>query len=565
MKKQLFVLSISMLLCALHLGAQAVSAESAKAVATHFFNSRSTQPSAEMRQVPTTSTNNGKTYYLFEPTVGNGFVMVSSERSLSPVLGYSLTQKLNLEGSPENLKAWLGNYTEQIQFATENPQRPSRKLNEQWTSLLAGTQAELRTAAKVGPLLTTRWGQQSLYNRLCPVNNMGQQAVTGCVATAMAQIMKYWNYPTVGRGGIASTDDSDNSNGISGVFSAKIGGTRYKWHDMNDTIDEWSWPATAQLMRDAGISVKMNYGVLASGAFDYNVPGAMNTYFGYSQSPVLSRANYENDDWNNMLRNAIDKGIPVYYSGERINPDGTVAAGHAWVCDGYENDLFHMNWGWDGENQDTWFALDFLIPKSNRNYSYSHSAIFGLTPQDCIPNYFSVGIEMNSVHTSTWILANSVILPSAGLNVVFATGKEITLLPGFSAPEGSSFSALIKGCGENNALGNVAEEFTEFNSKKLPATETEGNHPTSVKALSIAPNPFSGSTTVTYTLENEQLVSAQLLDMTGRLMASPISQQHQVAGEHRFTLDANKVPAGLYFLVVQTGPKRQTQRVVITK
>lgn len=560
MKKELLALFISYLFCTLFLNAQAVDPKTAQTVALHFFNGRSTQPATEMHQVPTGEAK----YYLFEPLNGNGFVMVSSERSLSPILAYSMTQKFNLDGAPENLKAWLGNYTEQIQFATENPQRPSRKLNEQWTSLLAGTQAELRTA-KVGPLLTTRWGQDATYNNLCPKNSMKQQALTGCTATAMAQIMKYWNYPLIGQGGTAATFDNDASDGISGLFESKIGGTLYKWQEMNDTIDARSWPATAQLMRDAGIAVQTNYGIGASGAFGRNVTTAMHTYFGYNSSPLLARDQYTKEDWEDMLRNAIDNGIPVFYSGVRLDAAGNPVAAHAWVCDGYENNHFHMNWGWEDEARDTWLALDFLIPRPGKHYSNTHEAIFGFTPQHCMPDYFSTGIEMNSVQVSGWIQANSEILPEQGKNVVFSAGDGITLLPDFFVPEGSSFSAWIAGCGGRNSLNSVAGGETETTSNALPTTETVANPQTSLNELSIAPNPFSGSTTVTYALENEQLVSAQLLDVTGRLMASPISQQRQVAGEHRFTLDANNLPAGLYFLALQTGVKRQTQRVVITK
>lgn len=562
MKKQLFVLIICSLLCALHVGAQAVSSETAKMVAVHFFNARSTQPTADMKLVAQNSTD--ASYFIFEPTSGEGFVLVSSQRSLAPVLAYSMTQKFDLQGAPDNLKSWLGNYDQQIKMAAAGRNRVDRKIEEQWSSLSTGVQMELRGARTAGPLLTTRWGQSPLYNQLCPKNGMGQQAVTGCVATAMAQIMKYWSYPTVGQGGIAVDEDTDGTDGISGVFSANISGTVYNWNNMPDVIDANNWASIAQLMRDAGISVGMDYGIVESGAPSAEVPGAMQRFFGYQQSQLLSRDDFDDDEWEDLLRNSLNNGVPIYYAGSRKDANGKTHS-HAWVCDGYNERFFHMNWGWDGSRQDIWFLLDFLNGKEKSPYHYNQRAILGIVPPGCKPNHFSSGVAIANVQVAHWIHANSTVAPLPGVKVVFDAHDEITLLPGFTAVEGSNFTALIEGCGGNNAQSNEAEELSLTTpSNELPSGDASETTPRA-KALSIAPNPFSGSTTVTYTLENEQLVSAQLLDMTGRLMASPISQQMQVAGDQQFTLEANNLPAGLYFLVIQTGAKRQTQRVVITK
>lgn len=561
MKKQLFVLTLSILLYAFHLGAQSVSAETAKTAALHFFNSHSTSPATDMRLL--VQENTETSYFIFEPTNGEGFVMVSSQRSIAPVLGYSMTQKFNITGAPDNLKSWLNNYDQHIKIAAAGRNRVDPKMEKQWNSLTTGVSTELRSSRTAGPLLTTTWGQSPLYNQLCPKNSRGEQALTGCVATAMAQIMKYWNYPTVGQGGIAVDDDNDASDGIAGVFSANISGTVYNWNNMPDVINVNQWASIAQLMRDAGISVKMNYGTTESGSHSQEVPGAMQRFFGYQQSQLLDRDDFDDDEWEDMLRNSIDNGVPVYYDGTRKDASGSHS--HAWVCDGYNEHFFHMNWGWDGTRQDIWFLLDFLNGKEKSPYNYNQSAIFGIIPPGCKPNHFSSGVAIANVQVAHWIHATSTVTPLPGLKVVFDAHDEITLLPGFYAPEGSSFTALIEGCGGNNAQNNEVAELSLTNpSDELPSTEASEVVP-STTALSIAPNPFSGSTTVTYSLENEQLVSAQLLDMTGRLMASPISRQTQLAGEHRFTLDANNVPAGLYFLVLQTGAKRQTQRVVITK
>ena len=562
MKKQLFVLSISILLCALHLGAQAVAPETAKTVALHFFNARSVQATADMKLLDQNSTE--ASYFIFEPTDGQGFVLVSSQRSLAPVLAYSMTQKFDLQGAPDNLKSWLGNYDQQIKLAATGRNRFDRKIEEQWSGLSTGVQMELRGASSAGPLLTTKWGQSPLYNQLCPKNGMGQQAVTGCVATAMAQIMKYWSYPTVGQGGTAVDDDTDGTDGISGVFSANISGTVYNWNNMPDVIDANNWASIAQLMRDAGISVGMDYGIKESGAPSEEVPGAMQRFFGYQKSQLLSRDDFDDDQWEDLLRNSLNNGVPIYYAGSRKDENGKTRS-HAWVCDGYNERFFHMNWGWDGSRQDIWFLLDFLNGKETSPYHYNQRAILGIVPPGCKPNHFSSGVAIANVQVAHWIHANSTVAPLPGVKVVFDAHDEITLLPGFTAVEGSNFTALIEGCGGNNAQSNEAEELSiTAPSKELPSADAAETN-AKKKAFSVAPNPFSGSTIVTYILENEQLVSAQLLDVSGRLMASPISRQTQVAGEHQFTMNANELPNGLYFLVLQTGAKRQIQRVVLAK
>lgn len=562
MKKQLFALFISYLFAALYLNAQSVDVETAQSVALHFFNQKSGKTITAMRQV----TAPESAYYIFETPEAPGFVMVSSQRGTEPVLAFSLTQKFDLAGAPDNLKYWLNNYEQQIKIAATGRNRVDREIEEQWTSLATGVSMELRGARTAGPLLTTTWGQSPLYNQLCPKNSKGEQAVTGCVATAMAQIMKYWNYPAVGQGGIAVDDDTDRSDGIAGVFSANIGGTVYNWSDMPNVIDANHWASIAQLMRDAGISVGMDYGIEESGAYSEKVPGALQRFFGYQESQLLDRDDFNDDSWEDLLRNSIDNGIPIYYAGSRKDENGKTRS-HAWVCDGYNDRFFHMNWGWDGTRQDIWFLLDFLNGKEKSPYHYNQRAILGIVPPGCKPNHFSSGIAIANVQVAQWIHANSTVTPLPGLKVVFDAHDEITLLPGFSAPEGSSFTALIEGCGGNNAQPQEPVAALAAASQETPTQIASADlvDKTTQPKFLIAPNPFSGSTTVTYTLESEQLVSAQLLDMTGRLMSNPISPQRQVAGAHRFTLEANNTPAGLYFLVLQTGAKRQTQRVVITK
>ena len=238
---------------------------------------------------------------------------------------------------------------------------------EAWTSLRNGDGLPQRNNRSVDALVSTRWGQRSPYNALCP-----SECVTGCVATAMAQLMKFWEYPNRGTGSYSYYHSTY------GQQSANFGVTTYDWDNMpikaNSSSPEPVVNALSTLMYHCGVSVDMNYGPEASSASAMVVANALTSYFRYASSASFElQYDYSDEGWKSMLRGEFDAGRPVFYGGQSDR------GGHAFICDGYDNmGLFHFNWGWNGRD-DGYFQIGALNtyqgPFNVLNYS-----IVGIQP-----------------------------------------------------------------------------------------------------------------------------------------------------------------------------------------
>ena len=299
--------------------------------------------------------------YIFNATPG--FVVMAADDCVPPILGYSLTGTFVTDDMPDNVRGWLQGYDDEIQAAIDHRLSASSETAQKWHDLENGVRAP-RAVTVVAPLIQTRWGQGSPYNNYCPSG-----CVTGCVATAMAQVMRYWNYPTRGIG------SHDYQYGSYGHISADFGATTYDWANMTNSYSSSSTEvqrqAVAKLMSHCGVSVEMQYGP-ESGSNILRSSISMGLYFNYSAN-YIEKSKYPNEsDWVTTLKQELDASRPILYAGS-----GT--GGHAFVCDGYDNsDMFHFNWGWNG-GSDGYFALSSLTP-GNYNFSYDQNAVINIQP-----------------------------------------------------------------------------------------------------------------------------------------------------------------------------------------
>ncbi len=302
-------------------------------------------------------------FYVVNYPGGTGSAIVTADDRLPRIIGFTDNGSFAYDMAPDNMKWWLEQYSMEIadyllSAPAESTVVISHKRKEDYTP--------------VEPLLTTTWDQGAPYNDRCPTDpRTGRRSVTGCVATAMAQVMKYHQYP-------------DHPTGMNAgeVFE----GTTLDWTNMLDSYQDGQYTVTqsaavALLMRQCGASVNMQYSSMESGAYSNDVPVALRTYFGYNASMSMHwRDYYKMSDWIEMVYSELAASRPVYYTGRSDR------GGHAFVCDGYMgSNYFHFNWGWGGY-QDGYFMLNALNPETGGTGSYAggynrdQSIICGVRP-----------------------------------------------------------------------------------------------------------------------------------------------------------------------------------------
>ena len=400
--KKIYLFLLCLFTVSMALLAGPVDEESAKNIAANFTNSslRLRSPANPESAVLTTAYISSRTdglnrFYVFNRGKSNGFVIVSGDDRAEAVLGYTDNGSFDINNIPPNMKWWLNEYANQMDALYNGEYGdmsflPS-ELTPSYTSL-----------DEVAPLLRDiKWGQGEPYNNMCPIHE-GENSVTGCVATAMAQIMRYHKHPKQGKGSHTYYWSEGRQE-----LTVNFDGVNYDWDNMlpiyyNDFDghkperwwpEEWlpeGWQAITQAEKDAvatlmyhcGVSVEMKYTSGVSGAISMNVPVALYNYFGYDGGMAFRhRDGYSTDEWEQLVRSELNAGRPVYYAG--ATPSGNA---HAFVCDGYDtNGFFHINWGWDGTS-DGYYLLSALSPGEQGiggyegGYNVSQEILTGIQP-----------------------------------------------------------------------------------------------------------------------------------------------------------------------------------------
>ena len=389
--------------------ANPVSVSQAKYVGQQFVQARfeSSRQSSDLTLVYTGTSYRGEAcFYVFN--VGdNGFVMVSADDYFRPILGYSMEGVFPVDNMPDGLRYRLNAI---IDGRTGRSGNAMPQVAAEWELVTNTGRLMSRNGGRAGFfLVSTRWNQDSPYNLYCPQysGGPGGRCYAGCVATAMSQIMKYWNHPLQGQGSLTY-----NSGGSQGYpyfpgLSANFGATTYDWDNMPNSLTNSSAQiekeAVGTLMYHCGVAVHMNYAPDGSGAQSSDVPGAISNYFKYTnQATHRERTTYSYADWYNMLREHIDMGWPVYYSGcDNGNPIGC----HAFVCDGYDDaGLMHWNFGWGGVG-DTFIDFDEIEYSASRDaavFNFVPAEVYNGTPK--APTNFTVTPVANNElkATLTW-------------------------------------------------------------------------------------------------------------------------------------------------------------------
>lgn len=313
--------------------------------------------------------------YVFNKTASRGYLVLSADDCATPLLGYSDSGAFDEADMPEAFKWWLSEYAAQIKFMSE------RKID---ISALSTAREERQP---IEPLVKTMWDQGAPYNDQCPKDG-SQATYTGCVATAMAQVMNYFQYPECGTGSI-----SYNAETIQKRLSLNFTRKPFDWDNMADTYVSGNYTqeqvdAVAYLMKACGYAVKMDYGSDSSGALALNIAKGLVTYLGYDPNLTYNlRQDYSASEWEEMIYDNLKNIGPVIYGGGSL-----IGGGHSFVCDGYDTDgYFHFNWGWTGMSNG-YFLLDALNPYSlgaggggGGGYNFTQDAVLGMQPPTGLP------------------------------------------------------------------------------------------------------------------------------------------------------------------------------------
>lgn len=321
--------------------------------------------------------------YIYVFNVEDGYVMLSADDCIEPILGFSTESNFDRENVPENMLFFIQCYMDEIQAILESKSVNNHETAAKWAALQNRNYYQTKNPAAViiSPLVTAKWSQLNPYNTLCPADasatSSGGHTLVGCGAIVMGQVMRYWKYPTTGTG------NHSYSCGSYGTLSANFGNTTYDYDNMPNTLNDNSASnkieAVSTLLYHCGVSVNMNYGPTASWSNSNNIVSAMKTYFGYPNTiQYIERSGYNNTVWTNMVKNELNEYAPLFYGGSGSQ------GGHVFICDGYrDDDYFHINWGFGG-GYNAYFTLSELNP-GPYNFSSSQAIIIGIRgPQ--LPN-----------------------------------------------------------------------------------------------------------------------------------------------------------------------------------
>lgn len=330
-------------------------------------------------------------FYVININNGQGYVIVSSDDATTPVLSYSFSGTFKSdENLPPAYADWLNSYKKQLSYIKKN-NISSNLHSEKWELYKQSEFYPSKDLMSVSPLLgNISWGQGAYYNADCPYDvsagsSHDYHCPVGCVATAMCQIMKYWEYPSSGTG-------SNSYSSSYGTLSANFGSSSYNWSSMPNYITNYN-TEVAKICYHVGVSVNMEYSSGGSAAGMGGAATALNSNFNYASTTIqMGRMYYSDIEWKGFMKADLDNGMPIMYNGMSSN----LVYSHAFVCDGYEgSDYFHFNWGWDG-NYNSYNYIDDLYA-SSMDFSYHQGGVFGITPFEALSANFSADIETVSV------------------------------------------------------------------------------------------------------------------------------------------------------------------------
>ncbi len=374
---------------------------------SQFTRSSVSEVESEPAYIAKDATTGTPHFYVYNLSNDGGFVIVAADTRVRTILGYSFNGSFDENNIPVNMQEWLNGYSSQIAYAI-------RQLPETATAPVV-TRGTSVNSVVVGPLLDQiQYNQGAPYNNLCPMDG-DTRSLTGCVATAMAQVMRYYEHPVQGVGSKSYTTKT-----LHFALSVDFSATTYDWDNMlpsyNNTETEVQKTAVATLMYHAGVAAEMDYTKNWSAASAAKGALALYQHFNYDIGVnVAWRQYYSEEEWLQLIKTELNANRPVIMSGQGS------AGGHAFVCDGYDtDDRVHINWGWGGYANGP-FQISALNPEEGVHFNFNQSVYYGIQkPQSGSVANTMLGIEKIEVDKASISGAET-----AQFNVFKITGRSL--------------------------------------------------------------------------------------------------------------------------------------------
>lgn len=496
-----------------------------------------------------------------------GFVLISANANAYPVLGFSTEGSFNTSDMAPSTNAWIASYIEQIEKVINENILATDNINLAWSDLR--TANLLKGTKGVDPLVATKWNQDYPYNSLCPAYpgaGSANRVYAGCVATGMAQIMKYWNYPETGR---------DKKSYFWGeTYEVDFAATTYKWDKMPRFImDTETREAIATLIFHCAVASNMSFGTDGSSSTITNAFFALKHYFKYrSGIREVNKESMEDHEWKFLLKEDLDKKHPILYRGSDAEGNG-----HAFVCDGYQDtSFFHFNWGWSGSN-DGFFYLDDINPRMK--YFNYQGALINITPVDAVycdklnydqlnwtfddgsgPNYYfnnthcewQISISDTTFEKIKIIFPKFNVLDNDYLYLYAGTNRDAELIGKYNnsnrPSELYSTSKDILVVFETDGTGQADGWEIMYQSIVLGV---DNNIATNNK-ISLYPNPADSQITLNNIDNNSQIT---IFDLCGKKLL-------EIKNPSNNNIDVSQLKKGIYFIEVNTNNVKNTLKFV---
>ncbi|MEJ5245978.1 MAG: C10 family peptidase [Bacteroidota bacterium] len=582
MKNYFIKLTLILTLFAIQLQAKPIAINTANQVAENFFlrAELATQSANQIQLVYVAKDEAAATkdvaaepYYYVYSSKNNSFVIVSGDDATLPVLGFSLDSEFDPNFIPPNVEYWLNYYKEQIRYARENNIQTTASTAKEWAKVLSGGYDFVTsTPDAVSSLTRTKWNQAPFYNDFCPYDDSRQaRTVAGCVAIAMAQVMKYWDYPTSGKG-----SHSYNHYKL-GTISASFDEMEINWKLFPNQVYTKN-EELAYAIFLIGVSVEMRYGVDASGAYVISKSSpkthcseyAMKTYWKYDPNLIegIRRSDTTDAEWTNIIKRELNSGRPVIYTG--AGQEG----GHAWVCDGYrEDNYFSMNWGWGGA-YNGYYLLSALSPgtggigSGSGTFNENQEILYGMQPIKDNSSIITISGNANFDQAPVGVKVQKTLyvnnLGSKPFTITAATVPQsyelATQLP-ITVEAGSSAELLI----------NFTPRYaTSYAGNLVLTTNADfGNYTINLRGIGVSnssvvdeninldvyPNPASN---YIYVNADGDVSSIEIIDLLGNKLIGMDAMKLNKA------VDVSNLPAGVYSLRVATSKgSLKTKQILI--